>query len=132
MDRTWESVAGLHAAAEGALAALTWLASGVVPGVWLVLSGWSPELIPQQNIDTSPAGECQALALALMPGGTETGRPAIRVVTGEEPIPIAAPVDLVSLAGSLTRRGGGSPRTIATDSSGGIQVELVEGPEGRE
>ena len=28
---------------EGFLAALTWLATGVVPGVWLVLSGWSPE-----------------------------------------------------------------------------------------
>ena len=37
---------GLHAVAEGFLAALTWLSTGVVPGVWLVLSGWSPELVP--------------------------------------------------------------------------------------
>ncbi len=40
---------GLHAAAEGFLAAMTWLSAGVVPGVWLVLSGWSPELIPDRR-----------------------------------------------------------------------------------
>ncbi len=40
---------GLHAAAEGFLAALTWLTTGSVPAVWLVLSGWSPELIPDRE-----------------------------------------------------------------------------------
>ena len=40
---------GLHAAAEGFLAALTWLSAGVVPGVWLVLTGWSPELVPDRR-----------------------------------------------------------------------------------
>jgi hypothetical protein len=123
---------GARATAEGVLVALTWLAAGVVPGVWLVLSGWSPEWIPGQNIDSPATGECQALALALTPGGTETGRPAIRLVTGEESTPLTAPVDLVGLAGSLRTRGGLSPRTIATDSTGGIRVELLEGAEGRE
>ncbi len=122
---------GARATAEGVLVALTWLAAGVVPGVWLVLSGWSPELIPDQQIDVSPTRECQALALALTPGTTEPGRPAIRVITGEASDPRAAPVDLVGLAGSLESRGGPSPRTIATDSSGGIRVELLEGPAGR-
>ena len=40
---------GLHAAADGFLTALTWLATGVVPGVWLILSGWSPELVPSTS-----------------------------------------------------------------------------------
>ncbi len=61
-----------RAPAEGTLAALTWLASGVVPGVWLVLTGWSPEPIPERNHDTPAIGECQALALALTPGVTES------------------------------------------------------------
>ena len=122
---------GVRATAEGALAALTWLASGVVPGVWLVLSGWSPERIPEQAGHVPETGECQAVALALTPGGMETGRPAIRVVSGAEPAPASAPVDLVGLARLLESRGGPSPRTIATDSRGRIRVELVEGPECR-
>ena len=64
---------GLHAAAEGFLAALTWLAAGVVPGVWLVLSGWSPELVPDPRGNAPAAGECQALALALVAAGIEAG-----------------------------------------------------------
>ena len=40
---------GLHAVAEGGLVALTWLAAGTVPGVWLVLTGWSPELVPNHR-----------------------------------------------------------------------------------
>src|SRR5262249_6277078 len=51
---------GLHAAAEGFLTALTWISSGAVPGVWLVLTGWSPELVPDRAggppmADRSPA-----------------------------------------------------------------------------
>ncbi len=87
---------GLHAAAEGFLAALTWLTAGVVPGVWLVLSGWSPELIPERRggdgdgpgAGPSPADiECQALALALRPVGSRSADavgPRFRVRIAEE------------------------------------------------
>jgi hypothetical protein len=124
---------GLYAVAEGALAALTWLAGGIVPGVWLVLTGWSPELIPNRNDRGAPPapGECQALALALTLNVDDaaTGRRALRVVSGARAAPEAAAVDLVSLAESLEMRGGLSPRTIATDPSGCLRVELVEGHE---
>jgi hypothetical protein len=123
---------GARSQVEGILAALTWLASGVVSGVWLVLSGWSPEPIPERNTNTPAAGECHALALALTPGGTDTGRPSIRVVTGVETAPTPASLDLVGLAACLECRGGPLPRTIATDSSGGIRVELLVRAEGRE
>ena len=64
---------GLYAVAEGALAALTWLAAGSVPGVWLVFSGWSPELIPNDRGAAAASSECQALALALTADGAARG-----------------------------------------------------------
>ncbi len=118
---------GPYAAAEGVLAALTWLAAGTVPGVWLVLTGWSPELIPNDRGAPPASGECQALALALTADVAGMGRPALRVVAGGESATEGASVDLVSLAERLEMRGGPSPRTIATDSSGRLRVELVEG-----
>jgi len=122
---------GLHAEAEGFLAALTWLAAGVVPGVWLVLSGWSPELIPDRRGSTPPTGECRALALALTAVGTSGERPVFRVVIEAESHHAPAPLDLVGLAESLGDRGEPSPRVIATDPRGRLRVELIEGSDGR-
>jgi hypothetical protein len=137
---------GLHAAAEGFLAAMTWLAAGVVPGVWLVLSGWSPDLIPERKGGASgtahaqeahPADiECQALALALRPARTGPGAgavgPRFRVRTDGEPDrdAVAAPLDLVRLARDLETQGASPSRTVATDPAGRVRVELVVGPEG--
>lgn len=134
---------GLHGAAEGFLAALTWLAAGVVPGVWLVLSGWSPELIPERKGGASATGrapeppaaevECQALALALRPVGTASGaapaRHRFRVrIDGETASEgVKAPVDLVRLAGALEMPGERADRTVATDPVGRVRVELVGG-----
>ncbi len=126
---------GLHAAAEGFLAAMTWLSAGVVPGVWLVLSGWSPELIPDRRAVAVPAAavdaaeiECRALALALRPAGEAmSGGPMVRVRFGDEAEHVEAPVDLIRLAELLEGRGGTSPRTIATDPAGRLRVELVGG-----
>ncbi|MHB1558911.1 MAG: hypothetical protein ACYC61_15775 [Isosphaeraceae bacterium] len=126
---------GLHAATEGFLAALTWLSAGVVPGVWLVLSGWSPELVPSRPGDATDARgegdaeiECQALALALRPAGArEDGRDGLSVrlrVDGSD-VRAPAPVDLVRLADELVGRTGRLPRTIATDPSGRVRVELI-------
>lgn len=119
---------GLHGAAEGFLAALTWLTGGVVPGVWLVLSGWSPEMIPEPGAGDH---ECQALALALRPVGSGAG-PRFRARIGDGPAgdDVDAPVDLVRLARELQTTGGRSSRTVATDPSGRIRVELIAGPEG--
>ena len=125
---------GLHAAAEGFLVALTWLAAGRVPGVWLVFTGWSPELVPDRRGQPPTGGECQALALALvaLAAGAAASRPAFRVRSSRSANSPsgAAPIDLVGLAGSLEARGHPAPRTIATDPRGRLRVELVEGSEG--
>ncbi len=119
---------GLHAAAEGFLAALTWLSIGNVPGVWLVLSGWSPELVPQRNEEAPAPRECQALAIALAATG---GRSAFRASLGAVPYHAAAPVDLVALDDTLAVPAGPEPRTIATDPVGRLRIDLIDGPTGQ-
>ena len=122
---------GLHAEAEGFLAALTWLAAGVVPGVWLVLSGWSPELVPDPRGSAPPAGECRALALALTAMGTSgraagvPGRCLRRSLTARLPRSTWSAWPRV-----WRERGVPSPRVIATDPRGRLRVELIEGSDG--
>jgi hypothetical protein len=103
----------------------------VVPGVWLVLSGWSPELVPDPRGGTAPLGECLALALALTAPGTSGGRPAFRVVIGTDSRHAPAPLDLVGLSETLGGREPSSPRVIATDPRGRLRVELIEGAGGQ-
>jgi hypothetical protein len=119
---------GLHSAAEGFLAALTWLSIGDVPGVWLVLSGWSPELVPQREGDSPPPTECQALAIALAATG---GRLEFRASIGSTLYLAAAPVDLVALEETLALRAGRKPTTVATDPMGRLRIDLIEGPTGQ-
>jgi hypothetical protein len=114
---------GLHSAAEGFLVALTWLATGVVPGVWLVLTGWYPELVPVRTT----TGECQALALALVPAGAGGGRPQIQVVNGAALRGGPISPDLEWLANRLGLPGEPTPRTIATDPTGQWRVEMMPG-----
>jgi hypothetical protein len=122
---------GLHAAAEGFLAALTWLSIGSVPGVWLVLSGWSPELIPQRDGASPAPRDCYALAIALCATGTAGGRLAFRAGVGAHIQNAPAPVDLVALEETLAERAGPGPKTVATDPLGRLQIDLIEGPTGR-
>ncbi len=131
---------GLHSAAEGFLAAMTWLSAGVVPGVWLVLSGWSPELAPSRPGDPTdrpeaeepgpPPVECHALALALRTGGEAASvRVSVRVQVDGPPAGAPAPVNLVRLAEAMAGKSGPSRRTIATDPAGNVRVELRVGSE---
>jgi hypothetical protein len=121
---------GLHAAAEGFLTALTWLSSGVVPGVWLVLSGWSPELVPDRSGGPPTAIDCQALAIALGACGPMGSRLALRACLGGDTRPTAAPIDLLALAEGLATRAVAAPWTVATDPFGRLRIELIEGPNG--
>jgi hypothetical protein len=116
---------GLYAAAEGFLAALTWLAAGVVPGVWLVLSGWTPELIPEPRNGATWPGECRALALAIAASGAHEGRFSIRVVSGAGTRLAPATLDLVGLFDRLGQPGTTRFPTIATDPTGQLRIELV-------
>jgi hypothetical protein len=101
-----------------------------VPGVWLVLSGWSPELVPDPHGSTAPIGECRALALALTAVGTSREQPVFRIIVGEDSRYAPAPLDLVGLADSLDGRGELLRRVIATDPRGRLRVELIEGADG--
>ena len=121
---------GVHAAAEGFLTALTWLSAGGVPAVWLVLSGWSPELVPDSTGGPPSAIDCLALAIALGAGGSTGSRLGIRACFGRETRPMSAPIDLLGLEESLAMGTADVPRTVATDPLGRLRIELVEGPTG--
>jgi len=121
---------GVHAAADGFLAALTWLAAGELPGVWLVLTGWSPELVPDPGGDAPRMGECLALALALVGADNGAGRPSFRAVTGADDLPADAPLDLAWVAENLESRTDPSSLTIATDLAGRVRIELQSGSDG--
>jgi hypothetical protein len=61
---------GSQAAAEALIAAGALLADEEVPGVWVVLTGFEPELVPAEHnaANTTPASpDCVAVALALRP-----------------------------------------------------------------
>jgi hypothetical protein len=113
---------GLYAASEGVLSALTWLASGVAPGVWLVLTGWSPEYLPDLKGQPRTDTRCEALALALTPNSDDSdSQITLRIVeaeTARPPFPttpesfvarlecfLASPADGPRLIGHETHEG---------------------------
>jgi hypothetical protein len=98
---------------DGVLTALSWLSSGIVPGVWLVASGWAPEISLEDDAQPREDAQCEALALALVPPGSEGSSgwrlrlaPSLRAA---EPIPI----DIAKLAESLKSQTGDQPRNGA-------------------
>jgi hypothetical protein len=119
---------GLHAAADGFLVAASWLASGTVPGVWLVLSGWAPELVLDPDGGPSSTAECQALAVAVVPVNLAPEQPRFRVLTGRARPQEIVCLELESLAASLEIPGTLAPRILVTDPSGSLCVELIPTP----
>jgi hypothetical protein len=117
---------GLHSAAEGFLAALTWLSTGSVPGVWLVLSGWSPELVPDRSGGPPRATDCQALAIALGMRGASQRQLAFRARVGGDARMAVAPIDLVALEKNLSSETKPVRRIVATDPLGRLRIELIE------
>ncbi len=105
---------GLWSEFEGFLTALTWLKAGIVPGLWLVLSGWSPELVPDRAGEPMGDCECQALALALVPPSSAMlDRPGVQIVATEEPVS-PRPLHLAFFAGLLGQRTRNAGRTSRT------------------
>jgi hypothetical protein len=58
---------GPGSAADVLLAATALLGGRDVPGVWVVMTGWSPEPVPNREGRTSSLAVCNAVALALVP-----------------------------------------------------------------
>ncbi len=119
---------GEFAEAEGFLAAVSWLAAGIVPGVWLVLSGWDPELVPGSPPTQNTHAE--ALALALVASDALRGQKSLRLVFGAGAQRMPARIDLKRLAKALDPTDDVKPRTIATDPRGALRVELLSAAEG--
>src|SRR5208283_5451048 len=92
---------GLWSEFEGIQTALTWLQAGIVPGLWLVFSGWSPEFVPDREGEPMADCECQALAVVLgPPSSAKLDRPCFQLVAGEVLVS-PRPLDLTVLAGLL-------------------------------
>src|SRR5262249_9693054 len=89
---------GPNSAAEVLLAAAAMLADRKVPGVWVVLTGWDPELVPENPLAPVPDGaaaipECGAVALALAPISSRWEGPRLQVNPAATPrsVPFEAP-----------------------------------------
>ncbi len=63
---------GPEALAEGFAAAAGFLSGGMVPGLWLVLTGWDPEAAPDGHGAITNEAIGRGVALALIPGHRPT------------------------------------------------------------
>lgn len=115
---------GLFAGNDGVLTALSWLDSGLVPGVWLVLTNWGPEYAPDLAGEPREPTRCEALALALEPCRANGDSPRLRIVEPAAPTAPAA-VTAAALAAALNRPAGRV--TIGADATGHWLVELDSG-----
>jgi hypothetical protein len=106
---------GADAAIQGFLTALSWLDGGSLDGVWLVLTGHTPEFVPGPSGLATTDSRCEALALALVP--VEPGRPRFRIVT-DNATSTSFQVNIADLNGRLRERlspgsGSASPTTLS-------------------
>jgi len=62
---------GCHAASEALLLAAATLAEGRVPGLWVTMTGYHPEVIPTETGHAAKACDCCVIALALTAGRAE-------------------------------------------------------------
>jgi hypothetical protein len=74
---------GPEGLAEAFTAALTFLDHDTLPGLWLVLTGWDPEPVPDGTGSTSSESVCRGVALALVPGASQ--RRMLRLTTLQSP-----------------------------------------------
>jgi hypothetical protein len=136
---------GPDALAEGLTVALSLVDQSSLPGLWLVLTQWSPEPVPDGRGSTQTETTCHGIALALLPGAGQgltlrmtlpESQPSLGkaiprlILSGKESDPLAAAVGreaLAELAGWLTA---GSARQRSAPWSFGLpwggRVELVQ------
>jgi hypothetical protein len=64
---------------EALLAGAVLLEGDRLPGVWVVVSGWEPEFVPDEHGTPTTACLCQAIALALVPGARDMQEIELRI-----------------------------------------------------
>jgi hypothetical protein len=119
---------GPGAAAEVLLAATAMLVGECVPGVWVVMSGWDPEPVPERN-GQAAASVCAAVALALVAPRPEWAGPRLRIApcgTAERPPRGPSTHDPFSLEGLLVALAEADlpPTTVVWSLDGGGRIEL--------
>lgn len=95
---------GPKALPEGAMTALALLDERRAPGLWLALSQWDPEPIPQKNGRIATDARCHAVVLALAP--VDEGAAGMRLELGPSSASasaVEATPSLVTLAEALNR-----------------------------
>ena len=102
---------GREALLEGLPAALTFFDPALMPGLWLVLTAWEPDPIPDGKGSSDTSAVCRGAALALVPSGTAP-RLLRLTVDAVPPTPAVAPPALSSLVGRLDVDAGQSPEAI--------------------
>ena len=136
---------GPDALAEGLTVALSLVDQSSLPGLWLVLTQWSPEPVPDGRGSTQTETTCHGIALALLPGVGQ-GMTLRMTLPGSQPSLGKAMFDVTAAGEESARQshGGGREalaelaRWLAADSAGqrsapwsfglpwGGRVELVQ------
>jgi hypothetical protein len=123
---------GSEALPEGLTAALTFLEHDTLPGLWLVLTGWDPEPVPDGMGSSELESICRGVALALVPRASDG--PMLRLTTwqpfraAQAPGGVSDARTLTELIGRLTTTAERQPglQWSCTLSWGG-QIELTTG-----
>jgi hypothetical protein len=91
---------GPEALAEGLTVAMTLLDTSDLPGLWLVLTQWAPEPVPDGQGSTQTETICLAVALGLVPGAEHDARGmTLRLTATARPEAIGRQIRVVSEAG---------------------------------
>jgi hypothetical protein len=125
---------GPGSAAEALLAGTALLSQHDLPGVWVVVTGWTPELLPTEDGRPAAPSTCMAVALALVPSGTGTARPWLRIVSDCSPVrPIqraqeSPNVSSIEAILSTLADADTPPTTLVWQTASGTRIELGRGP----
>lgn len=122
---------GPRGAEEAFLTAFSFYDAAVCPGMWLVLTGWDPEPIPDAQGRNTIASRCSALALALAPGvpGAAGFRLGVALRRGSSSVRAGVPPDVASLS-QLFQHPGSLPhgKHWSWDLGSGFELTLRSPP----
>jgi hypothetical protein len=121
---------GPTSAVESLLAGAVLLTDDSVPGVWVVITDWDPELIPVRDGEADGSSLCTAVALALTSHQPGSFNPILKIarVPGAAHVYEAEPAlaDVTAVLSSLARRGR-AETSVGWKSTGGGWIEFWAG-----